>query len=76
MEKGRQAGEGERERERGTKGTGQGRDGAGESDQRTRERELDETGEMGRDGDREDPRKGAGESQPEGWERAGEGRTG
>lgn len=70
MEKGRQAGEGERERERGTKGTGQGRDGAVESDQRTRKRELDETGEMGRDrgqggpekGSRRKPARGLGES--------------
>lgn len=49
MGKGHQAREGGRKRKRGTKRTGRGRDGAGESDQWKGERELNETGEMGRD---------------------------
>lgn len=73
MEKGHQAREGERKR--GTKGTGRGRDGAGESDQRKGERELDETGEMGRDWVEEGSGKGSGRKLARGLEARQEERT-
>lgn len=75
MEKGHQAREGERKRKRGTKGTGRGWDGAGESAQRKGERELNETGEMGRDWVEGGSGKGSGRKLARGLEARQEERT-
>ena len=79
VEKGRQAGEGERRRERGTKGTdrvGRGWDWRALPAQDQRKGVRWRLGRWERLGEGEDPSKGARESQPEGWEQAGEERTG
>lgn len=71
-------GQARREREKGAQ-RGQGGDGMGlgsQTEGQASKRELDETGDTGRDwGGGGNPRKGARESQSEGWERDEEGRT-